>query len=559
MPDLLPAGGTIACGDLALAFGDHRPTRARAGARWAPLTEGDGWVLWATEPTPGWRGHRLHRQADPDDLLLTLGRRPDHWLALRRVGADGSWVVRTDRFATVHAYAADGIVTTFSPAAWGTDPTLDWGAIGGFVRLGWYPADRMPVSGVRLLRPATDERWRADGTHDSARRWQGWAHDPHPGRSVAEAADDLGRVLDEVLDEQATEVRLGLPVSGGLDSRVTVASLTRPGTPRRDLWAYSYGYAADSPELRIAGEVAAARGLALHGHVIEPYLFDALDDVVDATEGLVDLTLCRQSSIIDRLVADTDAVVAAHWGDVWFGAATPAPGTSVADALLGASTKRGHQWLTDQLVRPHLGRDPEAELRDLLAAEAAGLAHLTDPTVRLLALKTEQWSLRWTETTLRAFQAGTEPRLPFYDPRVADLALSLPAALLGGRRVQVEYLRRQAPDLARVEWQAVETDLFGLRHERTWRLPRRALRRVARRLRPPTARLRNWEVQLLEPAGRAGVDRSLVEPGAAIHALVDRADVVALVERHRAQPTDPGLGYAVSTLLTFATWTERFT
>jgi len=559
VPDLPVPGGEVACGDLALTFGDRQPTRARAGATWSPLTTGDGWCLWSTESTPGWRGHRLHRQADPDDLLITLGRRPDHWLALRRVGADGTWVVRTDRFATVHAYAGDGIVTTFSPAAWGTDPTLDWGAIGGFVRLGWYPADRLPVSGVRLLRPATDERWRADGAHDSARRWQGWEHDPDPRRTVTEAAADFGRVLDEVLDDEATAVTLGLPISGGLDSRVTVASLTRPGAPDRDLWAYSYGYAADSPELRIAGEVATARGLSLQPHVIGPYLFDALEDVVDATEGLVDLTLCRQSSVINRLGEHTDAVVAAHWGDVWFGAPTPAPGTSVADALLGASTKRGHQWLTDHLVAPHLGRDPEPELRDLLATEAAALAHLTDPTVHLLALKTEQWSLRWTEATLRAFQAGTEPRLPFYDPRMADFALSLPPALLGGRRLQIEYLRRHAPDLARVEWQAVETDLFGLRHERTWRLPRRALRRIARRVRPPTARLRNWEVQLLEPAGRAGVDRWLVEPGAAIHALVDRAEVVDLVDRHRSQPTDPGLGHAVSALLTFATWTERFT
>jgi len=558
VPELPAAGSHTTCGDLALTFGGRRPTRSRAAARWAPLAEGEGWCLWATDPTPGWRGHRLHRQADPDDLLLTLGRRPDHWLGLRRVGADGTWVVRTDRFATVHAYAGDGIVTTFSPAAWGEDPALDWGAIGGFVRLGWYPADRMPVRDVRLLRPATDERWRADGTHDSARRWQGWAHTPDPSRSVADAADDLGQVLDEVLDEQAAGVRLGLPISGGLDSRVTVASLTRTGAPGRDLWAYSYGYDADSPELRIAGDVADARALDLHPHVIGPYLFDRLDEVVDATEGLVDLTLCRQSSVIEELAGHTDAVVAAHWGDVWFGAATPAPGVSVADALFTASTKRGHVWLTNHLVRPHLGVDPEPELRDLLATEAAALDHLADPTVRLLALKTEQWSLRWTEATLRAFQAGTEPRLPFYDPRVADLALSLPSALLGGRRVQIEYLRRHAPDLARVEWQAVETDLFRLRHERTWRLPRRALRRAARRLRPPTARLRNWEAQLLDPTGRAGVDRWLVEPGAAIHDRVERAAVMTLVDRHRAQPTDPALGYTVSALLTFATWAERF-
>lgn len=531
-------------GDLALTFGAVRPTRSRGGAAWATIADGDGWALWATEPTPGWAGFPLHRQADPQDLLLTLGTRPEHWLSFRHEPAERRWSVRTDRFATVHAYAADGIVTTFSPAAWGDDPDLDWGAVAGFVRLGWYPADRLPVRGVRLLRPATESRW-TDGVEEE-RRWQGWHHDPRPV-DVAAAADDLADVLTEVLDQQADGVRLGLPISGGLDSRVTVALLA----PRDGLWAYSYGYDPDSPELRIAGEVAAAQGLDLTSRVIEPYLFDRWDEVVDATEGLVDLTLCRQSSITPELATHTDAVVAAHWGDVWFGA--PSPGS-----LLDASTKRGHEWVTDHVVRPHLGHDPGEELTDVLAAEAARL-DVEDPTVRMLALKTEQWSLRWTQATLRAFRAATEPRLPFYDPRVADLALRLPAELLGGRQVQIELLRRWAPDLARIEWQAVETDLFRLRHERTWRLPRRALRRLARTLRPPTARLRNWEVQLLSPEGWAGVDRWLVEAGAGIHDWVPRVEVEALVARHREQPTDPGLGYAVSALLTLAAWKERFT
>ncbi len=497
------------------------------------ITEAPGWRLWATDPGPRWRGHRLHRTADDTDLLLTLGHRPEHWLSLRHEPADRTWSVRTDRFATVHAYVGDGIVTTFSPAAWGDDPTA---GLGSHRRLRPPRAGTRPTacrcSGVRLLRPATEERWDDDGRPGPARRWQGWDHRPRSGTTVAEAADALAEVLDEVLDQQADGDRLGLPISGGLDSRVTVASLTRSGR-RPDVWPYSYGYDAASPELRIAGEVARARGLTLSPTVIPPYLFDRWDEVVDATEGLVDLTLCRQSAVAPSLRAETDAVVAAHWGDVWFGAPTPPPGTGTADALLAASTKRGHDWLTDHVVRPHLGHDPEPELRDVLAAEAARVETVADPTIRLLALKTEQWSLRWTQATLRAFQAATEPRLPFYDPRVADLALSLPAPLLAGRHVQIELLRRHAPDLARIEWQAVETDLFRLRHERTWRLPRRAVRHVARRLRPPTGRVRNWEVQLLEPAGRAGVDRHLVEPGAPLH------DAGRPIDGGRAGPAAP--------------------
>jgi len=495
-------------------------------------------------------------KADDTTERFTLGTRPDHWLEVRHDRTARTWTVTTDRFATVHAYATDGMVATFSPAAWASGASLDWLAVAGYARFGWYPGDRLPVAGVRLLRPGTEQTWAADGRPGPPRRWVGWAHDPRP-RPEATVVDELAAVLDEVLDEEAAGAHLAVPVSGGLDSRCTVAALTRGGAPDHDLWAYSYGYDADSPELRIAAEVGAARGLSVTTRVIEPYLADGLDEVLGATEGLVDLTLCRQSSMADELAA-TDAVVAAHWGDVWFGTPTPPADGDTAGALVTATTKRGHEWLVEHLVRPHLGRDPGPELTDLLHAEADALAEVADPRMRLLALKTEQWSWRWTQTTLRAFQAATPPRLPFYDPRLADLVLSLPAPLTADRRLQVGYLRRHAPDLAAVEWQAVETDLFRLRHERTWRLPRRALRRLARALRPPTARLRNWEVQLLDPSGRALVDRLLVGPGARLHDLVDATAAADLVARHRAAPTDPGLGYAVSALLTFAAWWEAW-
>jgi asparagine synthetase B (glutamine-hydrolysing) len=381
------------------------------------------------------------------------------------------------------------------------------------------------VAGARLLRPDTDERWDARGVPLGGHRRVGWNHDP---RADAEevVVDRFADALAEVLDGEVDGVRAGLPISGGLDSRVTAAAHTPARAPAHQLRAYIN--------------------------------CDDLDEVADATEGLVDLTLGRQAAVAPDLRAHTDAVVAAHWGDVWFGIpAAPADGDA-ASALLAGSTKRGHEWLTRHLVRPHLGHDPEAELRELLAEEAAAVRHIEDPRVRQLALKTEQWSLRWTQATLRAYEAATTPRLPFYDPRLADLALSLPSRQLADRRLQIAYLRRHAPDLARVEWQAVEADLFQLRHERTWRLPRRALRRTWRTLRPPRARLRNWETQLLEPSGRAGVDRWLVEPGASIHDLVDAAEVRELVAAHRAAPNEASLGAAVSALLTFAVWNERF-
>ena len=43
------------------------------------------------------------------------------------------------------------------------------------------------------------------------------------------------------------------------------------------------------------------------------------------------------------------------------------------------------------------------------------------------------------------------PRLPFYDGRVADVLLTVPASMVAGRALQIEHLRRTSPDLARWE------------------------------------------------------------------------------------------------------------
>ena len=58
------------------------------------------------------------------------------------------------------------------------------------------------------------------------------------------------------------------------------------------------------------------------------------------------------------------------------------------------------------------------------------------------------------------YQAGAFPRLPFYDTRLADFFATVPTAFVKGRRLQIDYLKRFAPDLARIKWQAYDTNLY---------------------------------------------------------------------------------------------------
>ena len=184
------------------------------------------------------------------------------------------------------------------------------------------------------------------------------------------------------------------------------------------------------------------------------------------------------------------------------------------------------------------------------------LQHLADDDFRVKAFKTDHWSFRWTMSSIRMFQAAAFPRLPFYDTRLTDFFATVPSEFVAGRRLQIDYLKRFAPDLARITWQARDTDLFSVGRSPIWDLPKRAWRKAARAVSGRPVRQRNWEVQFGGPAGRAHLEHWLIRPGLPLHEFVSVAQVEALIHDFYQRWPDPALGYTVSMLLTFSAWLE---
>lgn len=45
------------------------------------------------------------------------------------------------------------------------------------------------------------------------------------------------------------------------------------------------------------------------------------------------------------------------------------------------------------------------------------------------------------------------------------------------RKLQIEYIKLVAPDLAKVRWQTYDANLYQYQHYDTWLLPRRLLKK----------------------------------------------------------------------------------
>ena len=588
VPAPAPASGE-ACGELLVRFGGEPPADPLSDSAWKLERP----AAWLRPPAARWKGYSLRRVraepwalwllgdpapggADADRLVsdVAAGRRPARDLngSLLLLGwnaAERRWHAWTDRFGTIHAYHAESsrgaaLGTRFgSVAAAASSRRLDAEALCGFLACGFFPADRTFFDDARILRPSSHYVFDERGARVSEERYAAWQRAPDLRRSMADTAEELAELLGRVLSEQTTTGRVAIPISGGLDSRTTVALLTAAGEPASErFWAYTYGYTGDSVETRIGRRVAAERGLPVRSLVVGQYLFDRLEDVLDAVEGFQDVTQTRQAAVADLLSSDADSVVAAHWGDVWLddmGAGHAGESrAALAEHAFHKVRKRGREWLLREIAAPMTaGEDPEAVAARFVASELARVGELGDADFEVKAFKTDQWSFRWTAASLRAYRLGAFPKLPFYDTRVSDFFATVPTSYVAGRALQLELLRRFAPDLARVTWQAFGTDLFRVRHWDTWMLPWRAARKAGRLLRrPPAAPERNWEIQF-SGAGRARLEERLLAPGLRLHGLVAPARIRALLADFDAAPLEAGRGYTVSMLLTLGAWLER--
>lgn len=552
--------------------------------------------LLVTAPSPGWRGLPLAEvevagtrylvlgelgRAERNDgdrrqgggLTAVLSQPPHHWnghfLVLAWEGVTRRWHLWTNRFGTVHAYLGSGggqaAVGTYFPsvAAVASRRQLDWQGVIGFFAFGFFPQDRTFFADVRMLRPATHSIFDVQGRLEHQERYWYWRHQPQTNRSFDDTVAEFADVFHDVMGDSVKGGRTALPVSGGLDSRSTVAALSREGaaaSPRESLWAYSYGYTGDSVETRIAARVAKAAGLSLSRFTITPYLFDLLPQALAYTEGFQDVTQCRQLFVRDRIAAEAKGVINALWGDVWLdssgGGQAGATVPTRAQLAVQKFSKRGSEWLLQRIKKEAESAATTPLLTEMMERELKRLGDgIEDEDFRLKALKTEQWSWRWSLPAIRVFQSAATPKLVFYDTRLTDFFATVPSSFLVGRRLQVEYLKRYAPTLARVTWQAYGANLYLYRYINARWWPWRAAGKLSRVLTGRKPIQRNWEAQFLGAEGQQGLRNWLLKPGLRLHEYFSPSELARLLEVFWTRPRADS-GYTVSMLLTFSAWLE---
>ena len=379
--------------------------------------------------------------------------------------------------------------------------------------------------------------------------------------SFEQAVDEFTHLFESLILEHTTEKNIILPLSGGLDSRTLAAALKG----RKNVVTYSYEFDGGVKETQYARQVASACGWEFHTHTISRgYLWNKLDELAAINQCQVEFTHPRQMAVIDEIAQYGDLILSGQWGDVLFdipGIADDADLDEQTHSTIKKVAKPGGMELASELWKHwELGGDFTENFFKTIQKLLLDI-DIKNPNSRVRAFKSLHWAPRWANANLKVFLSRREMLIPYYHDDMCKFICTVPEEYLAGRKIQIEYIKSKAPELARIPWQAYDLDLYNYQHFNTIYFPRRVYKYARRMIREKILKIlpvtqRNWELQFLGAENERYLKHWIFETPE-LDELVPKQIIQDFYNRFKK--VDPvKYSHPVSMLLTLAVWCKRF-
>ncbi len=381
-----------------------------------------------------------------------------------------------------------------------TESKLDYPAICCFAALGFFLDDDTYFTNRKAFRPATEYRFGADGSVLSQKRYFNWHYTP---RSIdfGQALDEFSSLIESIVEQETARKKIVLPVSGGLDSRALAATVAH----RNDVFAYSYQFENGIAENFYGEAVAKVLSFPHQGIVIpKGYLWKVIDQLAQLNGCNAEFLNPRQMAVYNQLQDKGDVFLLGHGGDLFFDS------MGVPDTF---TENEQHQYLVRKLIKPagwQLGESLwkawglAGDFKEYLSSRILNLLRnieIDNANARLRAFKTEYYVARWTAVNLELFEQQLPISVPFFHDDMCRFICTVPEAHLSGRILEIEYIKRKQPLLAKIPWQKVyPCNLYNYRQfnslpiklQRGWIKVKRELSKQLLDKRSDTG---NWELQ----------------------------------------------------------------
>jgi asparagine synthetase B (glutamine-hydrolysing) len=379
---------------------------------------------------------------------------------------------------------------------------LNLEAICVFAALGFFLDKDTYFRNEIALQPGTTYEVDQKGSIVFERKdWQ-WFYAPK-SIGISEAVDEFADIFSRVIQREVGDKQVILPTSGGLDSRTLAAALQLKA---KQVKAFSYQFLGGHDETYYANEIAKACDFDFERwEIAGGYLWDHIDTIAAINGCYSEFTHPRQLAFMDRYASMGDVFVLGHWGDVLFdgmGVSDHLSDDQIIDFVQKKVVKKGGIELASALwIHFGLNGDFESYLKNRLELLLREIK-IDHAGAKIRAFKSLYWAPRWTSVNTLVFEHVRPIVVPYYDQEICDFVCRTPESLLDKRQIQIDYLKKKAPALAKIMWQEHKPfNLYNYHWNKVpYNLPYRALKKVERSIDGLFSRKlvqRNWELQFL--------------------------------------------------------------
>ncbi|MBX2963395.1 MAG: hypothetical protein KF687_12840 [Cyclobacteriaceae bacterium] len=330
--------------------------------------------------------------------------------------------------------------------------------------------------------------------------WFEWNYSPRD-ITLNQATDEFEFLFEDIIANEVGERKVILPLSGGLDSRTQAAALWRLN---KNVHTYSYAFVGGHDETEYGKRIAQVCGFPFEDWKVHSgYLWSCIEQLAHINCCYSEFTHPRQMAFVDRYAELGEVFNLGHWGDVLFddmGVPDDLPFEKQVDVVLKKIVKKGGMELGSALWQSWgLTGDFREYLTERIKKLLADIDIHNSANARIRAFKSLYWAPRWTAVNLSIFESVRPITVPYFDNRMCRFICTVPEKHLAKRQIQIEYLKRRAPELARIPWQQHRP--FNL-YTYTWDKPPynityRGISKLKRMLNRTPLIQRNWELQFV--------------------------------------------------------------
>jgi hypothetical protein len=351
-----------------------------------------------------------------------------------------------------------------------------------------------------------NQKFKVDTQSDWGKRLEkfknfNWYYEPSVS-SLKDATEKFTELFESTVYDQTKNRKVILPLSGGLDSRTLASAHYRKNS---NVNAFSYHYPGGIKESAYAEQIAEWCHFPIQTWKIEPgYLWNCIDELATINKCLTDFIHPRQMAFSGRFKDMGEIFSLGHWGDVLFdnaGLEKHLSRDKFLDILLKKITRTGGNEIASDLWKAwNLPGNWMEYIRTRVGGLVEKLDIRSDANARLRAFKSRYWAVRWTAASFAIYEKSHPVSAPYFDTGICDLICTVDESVLAQRKIQIEYLKKYAPGLAAIEWQAHRPfNLYSYHKNKTpYNLPFRMMNKLNRILNSTGGQRyvqRNWEIQ----------------------------------------------------------------